>query len=91
MPLPTEYMLWNPYPNPFNPNTTIIYGVPEAAKVKVIIYNLLGQKVMHLVEKYHEAGYYSVLWQAKTEASGMYIVKMESGKHLLTKKVLLVK
>jgi hypothetical protein len=79
--MPTEFSLEANYPNPFNPSTTIAYGVPENADVRLSIYNLLGQEVATLAEGQHSAGRYSVVWDArdntgKTVSSGVYMYRM---------------
>ena len=74
--VPTDYKLNQNYPNPFNPVTSIEYSLPEAAKVKVEVYNLLGQVIKVLVDSDQEAGYYHVQWDASDVASGVYFYKL---------------
>jgi subtilisin family serine protease len=76
--VPKEYKLNNNYPNPFNPNTTLSYSIPEKAKVKIEIYNILGQKVITLSDEIKEAGNYKVEWNAKNYSSGVYFCRMNA-------------
>ena len=95
MPLPTEFAV-NVYPNPFNPSTTISYDLPEAGPVTVVIYDVLGQQVRHLVSQVTSAGRYSIQWDARDNqgrgvASGVYIAKVDAGTSTLSQKMLLLK
>lgn len=95
MPLPTEFAV-NVYPNPFNPSTTISYELPESAPVSVVIYDVLGQQVRHLISQFNSAGRYSVQWDARDNqgrgvASGVYIAKVDAGTTTLSQKMLLLK
>ena len=76
--IPDNFALHQNYPNPFNPATTINFDLPEAAKVKLIIYNILGQNVMTLMDATTSAGYKSVNWDASELASGLYIYRIEA-------------
>jgi hypothetical protein len=81
--MPTAFSLEANYPNPFNPSTTIAFGVPEDAAVRLSVYNMLGQEVAVLAEGNHTAGRYSVVWEAKDNAgrqlsSGVYFYRMNA-------------
>ncbi|KPL13050.1 MAG: hypothetical protein AMS23_04235 [Bacteroides sp. SM1_62] len=95
--LPTIYRLDQNYPNPFNPTTTISYSVPAKGKVKLEIYNMLGQRIKTLVNSSMPAGNYEATWDAKddqgrTAASGVYFYRLTaSGDITLTKKMLFLK
>lgn len=65
------------YPNPFNPSTTLRYGLPIDSRVTLRIYNILGQQVSELVNSEQSAGWYRVSWQANV-ASGVYIYRLEA-------------
>ncbi len=83
-------------PNPFNPNTTIAYSLPEAGKVRLDIYNVKGQLVKTLVNTEHVAGFHSAVWNGKdmnnkTVASGVYFYRISSPHKTQTKKMLLLK
>ncbi|MGA2622839.1 MAG: YCF48-related protein [Bacteroidota bacterium] len=77
-PLPKEFALEQNFPNPFNPTTTFRYALPEGAKVRLRIYNLLGQEVKTIVDGVQEAGYHSVEWSASAMASGIYFYRLNA-------------
>ncbi len=94
--VPRKVELLQNYPNPFNPSTVIQYGVPNAANVKVEIFNLLGQHVITLVDRNQVAGTYEVTWNGDTAsgnivAGGMYFYRLRIGDTAMTKKMLFLK
>ena len=88
---PEKISLDSAYPNPFNPTTTIEFGLPFDSEVSIQIYNLQGRVVETLASEYMQAGYHSVTWNADNFSSGVYFVKMASGDYVSTQKLLLVK
>ena len=79
--LPKEFALLQNYPNPFNPQTELRYELPEAADVRLTVYNLLGQLVSTVVESRQEAGYHRAVWYGRSNqgtslSSGVYIYKL---------------
>jgi phosphodiesterase/alkaline phosphatase D-like protein len=94
--VPDEFTLEHNFPNPFNPATTIRYAVPEAGKVSLRIYNVLGQEVQTLVNDHQVAGYYTVKWNGmdrldRSVASGVYLYKMDTAGFTKVHKMLLLK
>jgi hypothetical protein len=89
--IPDVFFLAPPYPNPFNPKTQIQFGLPETAEVRIDIYNLLGSRVLSLLNRRLEAGYHTISWDAQDIASGLYFVQMKAGGYLYTEKALLLK
>ena len=89
--IPVSYALEQNYPNPFNPVTTIQYSLPEDTQVSIVIYNVNGQKVRELVNGFKPAGSYTVIFDGKSLASGMYFYKIEAGEFSKVKRMLLVK
>lgn len=89
--LPTAYRLAQNYPNPFNPVTTIKYDLLKPGRVTIILYNLLGEKVMTLVNADQPAGYHSVILNSGRLASGIYFYYIETGEFRQTKKMMLLK
>lgn len=83
------------FPNPFNPSTTISYELPAQGHVKIIVFNILGQKVNELVDDIENAGKYSFSFDGSKLSSGVYILTVSfetSSKHYLTtKKLILMK
>ncbi|MEP1306661.1 MAG: T9SS type A sorting domain-containing protein [Balneola sp.] len=89
--LPTSYSLSQNFPNPFNPTTTISFGLPETADVKVEIYNALGQKVSTLVAGKFNAGWNKINFDASGFSSGLYIYRLITPTRSITKKMTLIK
>ncbi len=89
--IPTDYTLYQNFPNPFNPSTIIKYSVPKSQIVILRIYNLLGQVVTTLVNKQQNAGNYEVTFKADNLASGIYFYTLNAGSFNLTKKMILLK
>jgi hypothetical protein len=89
--VPTQYALAQNYPNPFNPTTTVSFAIKEAGRVKLDIFNVLGQTVTCLVDEYLEAGTHSREWNATNFSSGVYFYKVSAGDFQATKKMVLMK
>ena len=89
--VPTEYDLSQNYPNPFNPVTTIEYALPEAARVRVEVYNTLGQIVEVLVNDLQDAGYYVITWDAGGVTSGVYFYRITANGFSATRRMVLMK
>jgi hypothetical protein len=75
--VPTVFGLMQNFPNPFNPTTTLQYGLPMNSRVRLRIFNILGQQVAELVDADQTAGTYRVTWKADV-ASGMYFYRIEA-------------
>jgi len=94
--IPQITSLNNIYPNPFNPSTTISYGLAKAEKVNIQIYNVKGQLVHNLVSETKQTGNYRIVWNGTNDkgqalTSGMYIVKMTAGAYSRATKVIVMK
>jgi len=90
--LPTVVELQQNYPNPFNPVTTINYSIPEQSRVRLEVFDVLGRKVATLLDGENKtAGRYSVRFDARNLASGMYIYRLQAGNKTITKKLTLIK
>jgi hypothetical protein len=85
VPATSDFVLEQNYPNPFNPSTKINYSVPNGARVKLILYDILGNQVKELSDEFKEAGNYSYMLNADGLSSGVYIVRLIAG---TTKKVI---
>ncbi len=93
---PGSFALLNNYPNPFNPNTTILYALPKETDVKLEVYNLLGQKVRVLVNKHQDAGYQTVVWDGRNDKgesvpTGIYFYRLQAESYVNSKKMILMK
>jgi hypothetical protein len=94
--VPMSFGLHQNYPNPFNPSTIIQYDLPAPSKVRLEIFNVLGQQVKTLVDDYKEAGYQSVTWNGDDDnggsvATGIYFYKISADNKVETKKMMLLK
>lgn len=76
--LPAVFNLYNNYPNPFNPATTISFDIPKVSIVKLSIFNTLGEEVTSAVNQKLAAGKYSYSWNALNFSSGLYICRIEA-------------
>jgi len=74
--LPQNYSLSQNYPNPFNPTTTIRYALPQNSKVKIEIFNVIGQNILNLVDGEVSAGLQDAKWDASNVASGIYFYRL---------------
>ncbi|MBA4311903.1 MAG: hypothetical protein C0417_04660, partial [Chlorobiaceae bacterium] len=89
--LPKEFSLSENFPNPFNPSTRLQVAMPKSARLQVVVYNLLGQKVATLVDEAREAGYHAVEWDASSTASGVYFIRMNADAFSAVRKIMLMK
>jgi uncharacterized protein YegL len=89
--IPDEYSLHQNYPNPFNPRATIRYALPEDTHVKLVIYNVAGQKIKILVNEEKEAGYHESMWNGDDVAGGIYFCRLQAGDFVQTRKMILLK
>ncbi len=89
--LPDKYDLLPPYPNPFNPQTTLNYTLPQNGEVQLVIYDVQGREVIRLVDGWQTAGVYEVKFDASHTASGIYFAMLRVSGKQFTQKLLLVK
>ena len=89
--IPGTFSLEQNYPNPFNPTTDIVYSVPKQSRVKLEVFNVLGQKVATLVDESKNAGQYSVSFGASNLSSGVYVYRLSSETQTISKKMVLMK
>ncbi|MBD3170339.1 MAG: T9SS type A sorting domain-containing protein [candidate division Zixibacteria bacterium] len=89
--LPSEQLLVENYPNPFNPVTSINYTLPSEGDVKIAVYNMLGQKVGTLVDGYQRKGFHQASWDGSEYASGVYFYSITAGNQTKVEKMMLVK
>ncbi len=94
--IPSEYMLKQNFPNPFNPGTSIEFSLPARSRVNVIIYDILGRNVKTLADRFYDAGVHTVSWDGTDHkrnpvASGIYFYRMKAGSSIQARKMILLK
>ncbi|MCK4578622.1 MAG: Ig-like domain-containing protein, partial [Candidatus Marinimicrobia bacterium] len=94
--LPSDYVLYANYPNPFNPATTIEFALPQRDQVRITVYDLLGRAVRNLENATLDPGRHSIIWDGRDDhgrqvAAGMYIYRLVTPSASLARKMLLLK
>jgi hypothetical protein len=93
--IPNKIELEQNYPNPFNPSTIIKYSINQNENVKVDIYNIIGQHVANLVNKYQSVGNYEIEFSTNDFKeklnSGIYIYSLKTNSQIISKKMILMK
>jgi hypothetical protein len=94
--LPMAFTLYQNYPNPFNPTTIITYDLPEAARMELVIYDVLGQHVATMKNAQQEAGAYQFRWNGTNDSgapvsTGLYFYRLNAGTNSATKKMIFMK
>jgi hypothetical protein len=89
--VPAAAQLFHNFPNPFNPTTTIYYSVPVAEHVRLDVFDPLGRKVACLADGTSHPGHYQVVWNAVTQATGIYFLRLQAGPTVLTQSLILIK
>ena len=93
--IPEELSIQGNYPNPFNPVTTIRFGLPEPRQVSLTVMNMLGQEVITLVNGWQDLGYHEVRWLGLDRsgvpvASGVYFSVLRDGRQVRVEKMMLL-
>ncbi len=93
---PIDFAVSDPWPNPFNPSTTLDLRLPESRTVSVAVFSMTGQKIATLADGVFPAGYHAVVWNGTDSsgmpmAAGMYFIHVRAGAYSGAKKVLLLK
>jgi hypothetical protein len=94
--LPLRYNLYQNFPNPFNPITSIRFDLPISGHTTIDIYNVLGQKVKTLINSHIEIGRHKITWNGQNQygtslGSGIYIYRIQAGRYSQTRKMILLK
>ena len=89
--LPIQYELYQNFPNPFNPTTTIRYEIPERSFVTIKVYDVLGNAVGTLVDEEKPGGEYEIEFDGSRLTSGIYFYQLKAGSFIETKKKVLIK
>ena len=94
--IPGKFMLYQNYPNPLNPITTIKYDIQKEGMIMIKVYNINGVHIRTLVNKKQHPGVYSTIWNGENDfgisvASGLYLINMRAEDYSMTRKILLLK
>ncbi|MCE1164839.1 MAG: T9SS type A sorting domain-containing protein [Bacteroidetes bacterium] len=89
--VPAKYLLYQNFPNPFNPTTMIKYGLPKKNLVSLSVYDISGREVAKLVNEVKPAGYHTVFFNASSFASGVYFYQIIAEDFIQTHKMVLIK
>ena len=95
-PTPAQLVLASSYPNPFANTTTVVFGLPRAASVKLVVFDIQGRAVRHLIDGTVSAGWARVMWDGRDDAgrglqSGAYVIRLAAGERVITRSVRLVR
>ena len=91
-----EFILYDNYPNPFNPITTLRYDLPEESNVNITIYDMIGRQVKNLINGLQMPGYKIIQWDATNDknhpvSAGLYLYRIQAGEYMQTRKMILIK
>jgi hypothetical protein len=89
--LPEELTLSQNHPNPFNPTTEVAFNLPQASRITLEVYNVVGQRVAILAEGMYPAGDHEVTWDASQHSSGVYFYRLTANDFVETRKMVLMK
>ena len=89
--VPDNFVLYQNFPNPFNPTTNIRFSVSAISSISISIYNIRGEWIEKIVNGAYEQGYYTVRFDAREYASGIYLYRMEAENSVHTKKFMIIK
>ncbi len=93
---PKQFVLYSPYPNPFNPIVNIEYDLPENEHIKISIYDILGHRIKPLTDRKKNAGQHHIIWEGtnssgESAASGIYFVRLQTANRTEIKKITLIR
>ncbi|RPI16204.1 MAG: T9SS C-terminal target domain-containing protein [Ignavibacteriae bacterium] len=89
--LPLVFNLYQNFPNPFNPSTTISFDIPKSSDVKIVIYDITGKVITELLNEHMTPGTYNTQWDASNLASGIYFYQLITDDFIESKKMVLIK
>ena len=78
IPIPNNFELNQAYPNPFNPRTTVKYGLPMDSELTLAVYDIQGRLVTYLSKGFMSAGYYEATWDASQYSSSIYFIRLQA-------------
>ena len=93
IPVTTNFRLYHPYPNPFNPTTTLRFDIPSNTTKPVLIniYDITGSVVETVINEKIESGHHEIQWNVTASSSGVYFVELRIGEKRLVQKLLYIK
>jgi len=86
-----DYILYQNFPNPFNPSTTINYQIAKASNVTIKIFDCLGREIKILVNEFKRQGFYTINFDASFLSSGIYFYQLRAGEFTSTKKMIVLR
>ncbi|MFQ6613309.1 MAG: T9SS type A sorting domain-containing protein [Fidelibacterota bacterium] len=94
--IPADFIVVKNYPNPFNPATTIVWNLSQAANVQVVVYDMQGRRINELVNGYNNAGRHEITWRGLNSqgipvGAGMYFYSVTAGEYTSVHKMVLMK
>ena len=89
--MPDNFYLNQNFPNPFNPTTSLEFGISELGLVSLKVYDISGKEVMTLVNEVKQAGFYTVNFNGADLSNGIYFYTLSAGSFIATKRMLLIK
>ena len=89
--IPEDFEILNPYPNPFNPSTTLSWKMNNSGYFKIQIYNLNGFEIGTLVDSYHTPGFYQYKWNPVNFSNGIYFIRYSLADKYFIQKLTLLK
>ena len=94
--MPSDYVLYPNYPNPFNPGTTIEFALPRRELLRLAVYDIMGRPVRTILSATVEPGYHQVVWdgrdgRGRSVATGVYIYRLETPSKSMARKMMLLK
>ena len=86
-----KFDLQKPYPNPFNPTTSILFSIPKQSQTSIKVLDIKGNLISTLLNESMNVGHQQIEWNAEGYPSGVYFVKLDAGEFTKTQKLMLVK
>ena len=89
--IPNKFEISYPYPNPFNPSTSIAFGLPSSSEVDIKVYDIMGRQVATILSERLNEGYHKIDWNPANISTGIYFINIKANKNDFTYKVMFIK
>ena len=89
--IPNKFEISYPYPNPFNPSTSIAFGLPTSSEVDIKVYDIMGRQVATILSERLNEGYHKIDWNPANISTGIYFINIKANKNDFTYKVMFIK